>query len=95
MTGDSSQHLLQEATEQALVKQFLDGDPGAYDRLMVLLEPMLGRASGSEHLLLYRTVLVGEQGYRQGLVIDRLRLGSWLERRVLTSSGLADAARCP
>lgn len=41
MTGDSTDHLLQEATEQALVRQFLDGDPGAYDRLMALLEPML------------------------------------------------------
>jgi hypothetical protein len=33
--------LVQEETEQALVQQFLKGDPKAYDRLLGILEPML------------------------------------------------------
>jgi signal transduction histidine kinase len=58
------------------------------------LDPMVGRASGAQHLLLYRTVVVGEQGYRQGLVLDRDGLGSWLEERVLAASArLAQSTR--
>ena len=41
MTGDSTPHLLQEDAERVMVQQFLDGDSGAYDRLMNLLDPML------------------------------------------------------
>lgn len=61
------------------------------DRLVSFsLDPMVGRASGPEHLLLYRTVVVGEQGYRQGLVLGRDGLGQWLEARVLrAAAGLA------
>lgn len=59
----------------------------------IALDPMVGRAAGEGYLLLARTVLVGEQGYRQGLVLDRARLGHWLERQVLDRSGLGSAAR--
>jgi signal transduction histidine kinase len=54
---------------------------------------MVGRAGGDERLLLYRTVVVGEQGYRQGMLVDWRRLGEWLDAQVIAPSGLGDAAR--
>jgi signal transduction histidine kinase len=59
------------------------------------IDPMVGRAldGDADHLLLTRTVLVGEQGYRQGLLLDRLALGRWLEREVLEPGPLARSAR--
>lgn len=57
----------------------------------VALDPMVGRETGDGHLLLYRTVLVGQQGYRQGLLIDWRRLGAWLEAQVIAPSALRDA----
>jgi signal transduction histidine kinase len=74
--------------------------PEARDRLEVLeenavrvaLDPMVGLDTGSGRLLLYRTVLVGELGYRQGLVLDREKLGSWLAARALEPSGLSRVA---
>ena len=59
----------------------------------VTLDPMLGRAGSPGQLLLYRTVVVGEQGYRQGLLLDWHQLGQWLQEEVLQSSGLAQVAR--
>ncbi len=59
----------------------------------IALEPMAGRAADAHHLLLYRTVLVGQQGYRQGLVLERARLGAWLAREVIRDSGLERVAR--
>jgi signal transduction histidine kinase len=58
----------------------------------IALDPMAGRAADANHLLLYRTVLVGQQGYRQGLVLDRGKLGTWLEREVIRDSGLERVA---
>ena len=58
----------------------------------IALDPMAGRAADANHLLLYRTVLVGQQGYRQGLVLDRGKLGAWLEREVIRDSGLERVA---
>jgi len=58
--------------------------------LAARLEPMLGRPAGEDHILLYRTVLRGRQGYRQGLVIDKAALGAWLEGEVVQSTGLAN-----
>jgi signal transduction histidine kinase len=54
---------------------------------------MLGRAGGDGQLLLYRTVVVGEQGYRQGLLLDWRELGRWLEREVLHPNGLGRVAQ--
>jgi signal transduction histidine kinase len=54
----------------------------------IALDPMVGRAADAHHLLLYRTVLVGQRGYRQGLILDRAALGAWLEREVIRDSGL-------
>lgn len=58
----------------------------------IALDPMVGRAAGPDHLLLYRTVVVGQRGYRQGLVLDRAQLGAWLHREVIASSGLERVA---
>jgi signal transduction histidine kinase len=58
----------------------------------VALDPMVGRDVGGGHLLVYRTVLVGELGYRQGLVLDRGALGRWLSERALAPSGLSRVA---
>jgi signal transduction histidine kinase len=53
---------------------------------------MVGRPVGDPVLLLYRTVVVGTRGYRQGLVLDRARLARWLEARALGPSGLSQVA---
>ena len=50
------------------------------------LDPLIGRPSGPDHLLLYRTVVMNARGYRQGLVVDRVKLGRWLEQRVLAAA---------
>src|SRR6185436_1475541 len=40
----------------------------------------------------YRTVLIGERGYRQGLVLDSTALGEWLNERVIGATGLGGVA---
>jgi len=67
--------------------------PLALPLARLAVEPMTGRVAGPDHLVLYRTVLVGQQGYRQGLVLDRDRLGAWLAREVIGGSGLSRVAR--
>lgn len=62
------------------------------DAVRLSLDPMVGRPAGDAHLLLYRTVLVGDQGFRQGLVLDRARLLRWLEQESLGASGLSRVA---
>jgi signal transduction histidine kinase len=59
--------------------------------LRVAFDPMVGLAAG-DALVLYRTVLVGQRGYRQGLVLDRAALGAWLDERVIRSTGLTAVA---
>jgi signal transduction histidine kinase len=44
----------------------------------VAVDPMIGRALGDGLLLLQRTVLVGDRGLRQGLVVDVAKLGERL-----------------
>jgi signal transduction histidine kinase len=61
----------------------------ATDSLDVQLEPMVGRAADSDHLFLYRTVLIGSEAYRQGLLLDIPKLVSWLSDTVLVDSELA------
>jgi signal transduction histidine kinase len=63
------------------------------DSVRVALDPMVGVATAEGALVLYRTVLVGQRGYRQGLVLDRAALGAWLEERVIRASGLARVAQ--
>ncbi|HEY5658741.1 MAG TPA: HAMP domain-containing sensor histidine kinase [Myxococcota bacterium] len=67
-------------------------EPAADTGVRIALDPMAGRAADEQHLLLYRTVLVGQQGYRQGLVLERSRLGAWLEREVIQGNGLERVA---
>jgi signal transduction histidine kinase len=55
----------------------------------ITLDPMVGRRIDERHIVLSRTVLVGEQGYRQGFLVDTEELGRWLETRVLGANGLA------
>jgi signal transduction histidine kinase len=83
-----------EALEGGMLAK-ADGDvvPPARPPPRLVVEPMMGRSAGPDHLLLYRTVLVGQQGYRQGLVLDRDRLGAWLAREVIGESGLSRVTR--
>jgi signal transduction histidine kinase len=59
----------------------------------VRLEPMVGQGLGGDYMVLYRTVLVGDRAYRQGLVLDIPELLAYLERRVLAAGDLAGRAR--
>ena len=65
----------------------------ALDRVRVTLDPMVGRPAGPGHLLLLRTALVGETGFRQGVVLSRPALSAWLESEVLEPEGLGRVAR--
>ena len=51
---------------------------------------MVGRLIDDEHLLLYRMVFLGEQAYRQGLVVNVPALFRWLDESVVGGSDLAD-----
>ncbi len=46
-------------------------------------EPMIGRRGQNGNLVLYRTVLIGDSAYRQGLVLDVPALVDWVAERVL------------
>ena len=56
------------------------------------IDPMVGHAAGEGHLVLSRTVLVGDKGYRQGLLIDRRKLAVWLDDQVIADSRLGEVA---
>ncbi len=56
----------------------------------VAVDPLHGR-SGAEHLVLSRTVWVGERGVRQGLVLDRTALAGWLRAQVFDRLALPGA----
>lgn len=69
------------------------GGPAAGARVRVEVAPMVGRVVDGRHMLLYRTVLVGGEGYRQGLLLTLEELHGWLERQGLGSAGLGQRAR--
>jgi signal transduction histidine kinase len=75
-----------EGIEQALAAQ-------AFETIDVRLEPMVGRPVTAGHLILYRSVSIGEKAYRQGLVLDTAQLVEWLADRVLTGNDLAAYSR--
>jgi len=52
-------------------------------RVRIAVDPMQGRLAGPEHLLLVRTVQLDGETLRQGLVLDRAALATWLEERAL------------
>lgn len=56
----------------------------------VRYEPIVGRATTGGPLVLYRTVIIAERAYRQGLLLDPDRLLAWLGSRVLADSELAE-----
>ena len=62
------------------------------DELRIAFDPMIGAPARANTLVLYRTVLVGERGFRQGLVLDRAALGAWLDERVIGATGLGRVA---
>jgi len=62
------------------------------ERVRVSLEPMTGRPIGDRYLLLYSTVVVDGEGFRQGLLIDRPELGRWLADQVVGAGPLAGLA---
>ena len=53
------------------------------------VHPMVGRLIDGKRLLLYRMVFLGEQGYRQGLVVNVPALFHWLDESVVGGSDLA------
>ena len=63
--------------------------PAAQTRVAV--DPLLGDALDARRLVLARTVLAGERGYRQGLVLDVAPLGEWLRERGLGDGALPGA----
>ncbi len=58
----------------------------------VVIDPLLGDRLGAERLLLVRTALEGDRGYRQGLVLDAESLGAWLRQRALGGGALPGAS---
>lgn len=62
------------------------------ETVRIALDPLIGRAIDERHLLLYRTVLVDDQGYRQGLVINLPKLGEFLSRETLGDGALPRAS---
>ena len=60
----------------------------ATDSLDVELEPMVGRVADSDHMFLYRTVLIGSDAYRQGLLLEIPKLVGWLSEMVLVDGDL-------
>ena len=57
----------------------------------IALDPLIGRSIDQKHLLLYRTVLVDNEGYRQGLVVDIPKLTEFLRRETLGDGALPRA----
>jgi signal transduction histidine kinase len=62
------------------------------DKVLLVLDPMVGRALDGGLLLLYRSVSVAERSYRQGLLVDLTALGRSLDDRILGSSRLRRVA---
>jgi signal transduction histidine kinase len=58
----------------------------------IALDPLIGRAIDERHLLLYRTVLVDDQGYRQGLLVEIPELTGFLRRETLGDDALPQAS---
>lgn len=58
----------------------------------VVVDPLLGDQLGAGRLLLVRTVLAGDRGYRQGLVLEVEALGDWLRERGLSGAILRGAS---
>jgi signal transduction histidine kinase len=58
----------------------------------VAVDPLVGRLVDGRHLLLYRTVLAGDQMLRQGLALEVGALDAWLRERGLGALRLTGAS---
>ncbi len=59
----------------------------------VRLKPMVARLATANHLVLYRTVTIKGETFRQGLMLDVSALVKWLSERVLVGGDLPTPAR--
>lgn len=75
-----------------LEQEVTQNDIGAEKDAPIQIEPMVSRLAADGSMILYRTVLVGERAYRQGLVLNTERLITWLNERVITPTDLAPYA---
>ncbi len=79
-------------------EEYVAGEPAlapgtAADKdVPIQIEPMVSRLAANGSMILYRTVLVGERTYRQGLVLNTERLIAWLNERIIAPSELAPYA---
>jgi len=95
---DQGNLLQQNVLEEAERREVVDDDiarqvgVGAEEAVDVRLEPMVGRDAGEGRTALYRTVTIGQQAYRQGLLLGDRELIAWLRARVLESQGLGRSA---
>jgi signal transduction histidine kinase len=82
-----------ERESPAALRGALAGAPASEQRrtVRIALDPLIGRVVDERHLLLYRTVLVDDRGYRQGLVIGVPELTGFLRRQVLADGALPQA----
>lgn len=58
-----------------------------------IVDPLIGRVTAGDDLVVTRSVWRPDGVERQGLVIDRAALIDWLAERVLAETGLANVAR--
>ncbi len=65
----------------------------ANESIDVRLEPMMGSAMAAQRMMLYRTVVIDQSVYRQGILIDTGALTGWLGERVLKTSALKRSVR--
>ncbi len=75
--------------EESIARTLRTGTSATID---VRLKPMVGRPATADHLVLYRTVTIGRETYRQGLLLDVPTLVEWLSERVLSDADLATSA---
>ncbi len=93
LAGDSFDGLLEQDRP---VPQSMAG-AGALAReprktVRIALDPLIGRAVDEKHLLLYRTVLVDDRGYRQGMVVEIPKLTEFLRRETVGDGALPQAS---
>jgi signal transduction histidine kinase len=85
--------VLAEERPDALEEPVGDAPPSS-ETVRIAIDPMTGVVlpTSDPMLALYRSVIVGAQGYRQGLIIDLEALGAMLEADVVQAGGLAGVA---
>jgi signal transduction histidine kinase len=83
---------LEEDDSVAASEELADARAPKRSRMVrIALDPLIGRSIDQRHLLLYRTVLVDHEGYRQGLVVDVPKLTEFLRQETLGDGALPRA----